>query len=188
MGRTTSRKRRIRDKEETPNGVGAMSMQEQKPLFYQTEVEWTGERRGHLRSPGLPSLDVSAPPEFKGQDGLWTPEHLYVASVNACFMTTFLAIAANSKLNVVSFSASAEGKLEKIEGGGFQITEIVLRPCVVIRAARDLERASRIVEKAERNCFISNSIKTAVKVEPQIYHEQSPAYPCPAVPGSVTPG
>jgi peroxiredoxin-like protein len=163
-------------------------MKDQGSFFYGTEIEWTGERRGRLRSSNLPPLDVSAPPEFQGQDGLWTPEHLYVASVNACFMTTFLAIAGNSKLDVVSFSASAEGKLEKIEGGGFQVTEIVLRPRVVLRAARDLGRARRIVEKAERNCFITSSIKTVVKVEPQIYHEQSPAYPCPVVPGSVTPG
>jgi len=163
-------------------------MKNREAFFYGTEIEWTGERRGRLRSSNLPPLDVSAPPEFQGQEGIWTPEHLYVASVNACFMTTFLAIAANSKLDVASFSASAEGKLEKIEGGGFQITEIVLKPRVVLRAARDLDRARRIVEKAERNCFITSSIKTVVKVEPQIYHEQSPAYPCPAVPGSVTPG
>jgi len=163
-------------------------MKDQGAFFYRTEIEWTGERRGRLSSSNLPSLDVSAPPEFQGQDGIWTPEHLYIASVNACFMTTFLAIAGNSKLDVVSFSASAGGKLEKVEGSGFQITQIILKPRIVLRAARDLERARRIVEKAERNCFISNSIKTVVKVEPQIYHEQSPVYPCPAIPGSVTPG
>ena len=163
-------------------------MKDQGSFLYRTEIEWTGERRGRLRSSNLPSLDVCAPPEFQGQDGLWTPEHLYVASVNACFMTTFLTIAANSKMDVASFSASAEGKLEKIEGGGFRITEIVLKPRIVLRAARDLDRARRILEKAERNCFITGSIKTVVKVDPQIYHEQSPAYPCPAVPGSVTPG
>jgi len=62
------------------------------PYFYDTEVEWTCDRKGDLRSPGRPSIDVTAPPEFKGADGFWTPEHLYVASVNACFVTTFLAI------------------------------------------------------------------------------------------------
>ena len=90
-------------------------------------------------------------------------------------------------MDVASFSASAEGKLEKIEGGGFQITEIVLKPRVVLRAARDLDRARRIVEKAERSCFITSSIKTVVKLEPQIYHEQSPASPCPRVPDSEPP-
>ena len=81
---------------------------------YSTEVEWTGERHGDLRAPVLPQLQIDAPPEFKGHDGVWTPEHLFVASVNSCFMTTFLAIAENSKLDIVSFKAGATGKLEKL--------------------------------------------------------------------------
>jgi peroxiredoxin-like protein len=136
--------------------------------FYTTEVEWTGERRGDLRAPVLPNLQVDAPPEFKGHDGVWTPEHLFVASVNSCFMTTFLAIAENSKLEFVSFKADAEGKLEKVDGQGFVMTEVVLRPRLVINHSRDAERAVRILEKAEKNCLISNSIKTETKLEPEI--------------------
>lgn len=136
--------------------------------FYSTEVEWTGERKGDLRAPVLPQLHVDAPPEFKGHDGVWTPEHLFVASVNSCFMTTFLAIAENSKLDFVSFKADAEGKLEKLEGQGFVMTEITLHPQLLISHARDAERAGRILEKAERACLISNSIKTETKLEPEI--------------------
>ena len=136
--------------------------------FYSTEVEWTGERHGDLRAPVLPNLQVDAPPEFKGHDGVWTPEHLFVASVNTCFMTTFLAIAENSKLEFVSFKANAKGKLEKLDGQGFTMTEITLRPKLVITNARDAERASRILEKAERNCLISNSMKTQIRLEPEV--------------------
>src|SRR3989442_5284831 len=68
-------------------------------------------------------------------------------------MTTFLAIAQNSKLEIVSFSVAARGKLERIEGAGHQVTQIVLKPRLMIRNSRDLERASRILEKAERNCL-----------------------------------
>lgn len=136
--------------------------------FYSTEVEWIGERRGHLRAPVLPNLQVDAPPEFKGHDGVWTPEHLFVAAVNSCFMTTFLAIAENSKLEFVSFSADAKGRLEKPDGRGFMMTEVILRPKLVISHARDAERAGRILEKAERSCLISNSIKTATRIEPEI--------------------
>ena len=161
-------------------------MKDPMPLFYEAEVEWTGERKGDLRSPNLPTLGVAAPPEFQGHEGVWTPEHLYVASVTACFMTTFLAIAENSKLETVSLCAGARGKLEKVEGAGFQITEIVLKPKLVIQFTRDLERAKRIIEKAEKNCFISNSIKTLVTVEPEIYCDQKPTYPCPSIP--VSPG
>lgn len=136
--------------------------------FYATEVEWSGAREGELSASGLPRLHVDAPPEFKGHEGSWTPEHLFVGAVNSCFMTTFLAIAENSKLDFVSFKAAAEGKLEKREGQGFSITEIVLRPQLAIRNARDAERAARILEKAEKHCLISNSIKTEVHLEPKI--------------------
>ena len=48
------------------------------------------------------------------------------------------------------------------------ITEITLRPKLVIRNASDAERASRILEKAEKHCLISNSIKTETKLEPEV--------------------
>ena len=140
----------------------------QPPHFYETEVEWTGERKGALRALSLPTVEIATPPEFKGHEGRWTPEHLYVASVNACFMTTFLALAELSKLEFSSFSCDARGKLEKGEEHGYCITEIILRPHLVIDHSRDQERAGRILEKAEKNCFISNSIKTIVKLEPKI--------------------
>ena len=68
----------------------------------------------------------------------------------------------------MSFASNARGKLEKNEASGYQITEVVLRPKLVVRYARDLERAARLMQKAERNCLISNSIKTVVKLEPEI--------------------
>jgi organic hydroperoxide reductase OsmC/OhrA len=125
--------------------------------LYQTEVEWTGERHGELRSAALPKLEVDAPPEFKGHEGVWTPEHLFVASVNSCFMTTFLAI--------------AEGKLEKVEGQGLMITHITLRPKLVLKNSRDADRALRIFEKAEKHCLISNSIRSETTLEPQVNYE-----------------
>ena len=135
---------------------------------YSTEVEWTGERHGDLRAPVLPQLQIDAPPEFKGHDGVWTPEHLFVASVNSCFMTTFLAIAENSKLEIVSFKAGATGKLEKLSDRGFVMTEITLRPTLVISNPRDFDRANRILEKAEKHCLISNSIRSETKLKPEI--------------------
>ena len=135
---------------------------------YATEVAWTGGRSGDLSAPQLPDMEVDAPPEFKGHDGVWTPEHLFVAAVNSCFMTTFLAIAENSKLEFVSFSADAKGTLEKLDGRGFIMTEVVLRPKLRVCHARDVERACRILEKAEKNCLISNSIKSETRLEPEV--------------------
>jgi peroxiredoxin-like protein len=137
--------------------------------YYDTEVGWLGKRAGYLKSSAdLPILEVASPPEFQGQANTWTPEHLFVASLNACYMSTFIAIAELSKLEILSFTSTAKGKLEKVEGGGFRITEIVLKPIVAISHERDAERTLRILEKAERHCFISNSITSKVRLETEI--------------------
>ena len=143
-------------------------MANQLPHLYETEVEWTEQKKGRLTSPGLPSLEVATPPEFQGHEGTWSPEHYFVSSINACFVTTFLAISQMSKLDFVSFRAKAQGKLDRVDGQGLQITEIILRPQLVIRYSRDLGRAGRILEKAEKNCLISNSVKTHIKLETEL--------------------
>ena len=148
-------------------------MSNNPPYFYDAEVEWTGGRTGDLRSPNLPGLEVAAPPEFKGPEGVWTPEHFFVAAVNSCFMTTFVAIAELSNLKFSGFRCDATGKLEKEESRGFRITEIVLKPRVVVCDSHDIERAGRILVKAERNCLISNSINTTVTVRPEVVSEAS---------------
>lgn len=135
---------------------------------YRTSVRWTGERRGSLSSEGLPGVAVVTPPEFPGgHAGAWSPEHLFTAAAEACLMTTFLAIAANSKLEFKEYSSQAEGVLEKTEAG-FLMTEIVLRPRVVVAAADQIDRAKRILEKSEKQCLISNSMKSRIVLEPEV--------------------
>lgn len=137
--------------------------------FYNTKVKWDQGRRGILTSPDLTnSITVATPPEFpKGEPNMWSPEHLYVAAANSCLMTTFLAIADNSKLDFVSFDSGASGKLEKAEGK-FMITEIELKPRVVLKSEKDRERALRIIEKSEKACLISNSMKSKIILSPEI--------------------
>ena len=154
-------------------------MAETRDYFYETEIEWQADKHGQVQGSGLAPITTGAPPEFKGRAGDWSPEHLLVASLSSCYMLTFVAIAEFSKIAIVSFSASAKGKLEKVEGGTYQITEIVVKPRVVIASANDLPRMPRILEKAKENCFISNSIKSKIRIEPEVFHHQTPASPCP---------
>ncbi len=137
--------------------------------FYDVSIDWTSDRKGNLSSPILnSSIEVVTPPEFtKGIAGLWSPEHLFVAAVNSCLMTTFLAIAENSKLNFVSFSSNAKGKLEVVDGK-YQISEITLEPVVSIEDEQQKERAIRVLEKSEANCLISNSITSKIIFNPKI--------------------
>jgi peroxiredoxin-like protein len=154
-------------------------MAESPVFYYETQVEWKKEKEGQIGGPSLPAVPVGVPPEFKGREGVWSPEHLFVASLNTCYMLTFLAVAENSKVPLVSFSSTAQGKLEKVPGSNYQITEIVVKPRVVIASANDLGRMPRILEKAKENCFVSNSIKTAIKLEPEVFHHQTLTSPSP---------
>jgi peroxiredoxin-like protein len=146
-------------------------MSEEKGTFFETEIRWVSAREGRLEAKGLPPIPVDAPAEYKGQGKGWTPEHLLVASVNSCFMLALLAIAENSRLGVVSFSSAATGKLERVQGAGYQITEIIIKPKVVIASPQDLARVPRMLEKAKENCFVSNSLKSAVKLEPEVSNQ-----------------
>jgi len=147
--------------------------------FYETEIEWKGDKDLQVASGNLPAIAAGAPPEFKGREGLWAPEHLFIASLNSCYMLTLLAIAEFSKIAIVSFSSSAKGRLEKVAGSSYQVTEIILKPRIVIASVADLARMPRIVDKAKENCFISNSIKSTIKIEPEVFHQQTQTTPCP---------
>jgi peroxiredoxin-like protein len=138
---------------------------------YESSMEWTGGRGGRASAPGLPDLDVASPPEFGGPGASWTPEHLFVAAANACVLLTFIAIADFSKLAVRSASASAKGRLDKLDGPerkGLQFTAIDVILKVQLEKESDRERAERIVQKAEAACLVSSSIKTPVTVTPEI--------------------
>ncbi len=146
------------------------------PHQYNVTITWNADRRGTMCSPEIEEhaahkpncVEVATPPQFpSGIPGIWSPEHLYTAAVSSCLMTTFLAIAENSKLEFRSFTCGSSGTLDKVEGK-FQMTAVELRPTLEILHEKDLERAQRILEKSEAACLISNSITAKVTMIPQI--------------------
>lgn len=137
-------------------------------IHYNVRIKWDEGRTGTLSAETLPDIKVATPPEFpKGVAGIWSPEHLFVSSAAICLMTTFLSIAENSSLPFSSFKCTAEGKLEMVEGI-LMISEIELKPEVIIPEEKYCEKAGRIIEKSEKMCLISNSMKTKIILSPDI--------------------
>lgn len=136
---------------------------------YQVNLKWKSGSEGLLSSPDLPqSIQVVIPPGFPmGIPGIWSPEHLFIASVNACLMTTFLVIAKNSKLEFISFESSASGIVE-MEEGFYKVTEITLKPVLTVPPTVRPDRAQKILEMSKKNCLITNSINTAVYLEAKV--------------------
>jgi peroxiredoxin-like protein len=135
---------------------------------YPLRLEGMGPKEGVLTSTDdLPKLDVASPPEFGGPGRTWSPEHLFVAALSSCLMTTFRAIATMSNLDVVDYSDDAVGHLVR-EESLYRIASVTLRPRIVITDAEKVEKATRLVEKAERACLISRSVSAEIVVEPTI--------------------
>ena len=144
-----------------------------EPHYYNVDVNWNQDRKGVMCSPELnrnagSCIEVATPPEFsKGIPGIWSPEHLFTAAVSSCLMTTFLAIAENSKLEFSNFRCNSKGKLEQVDGK-FLMTEILLEPSVTINDEKYRGRAERVLQKSEQACLISNSIKSKITMVPTI--------------------
>jgi peroxiredoxin-like protein len=102
---------------------------------------------------------TSAPPEhFDGPGNLWSPETLLVAAVADCFALTFRAIARASQLPWTKLLCDADGTLDRSEGVT-RFTAIDLHAWLVVPEETDAEKARVLLERAERNCLVGNSLR-----------------------------
>ncbi|WP_461517940.1 OsmC family protein [Porticoccus sp.] len=102
-------------------------------------------------------LEVSPPLNFDGPGDTWTPEEMLLGAVANCLVLTFKAIANASKLNWLEIHCHSEGDLDKVERS-VKFTHIDSHARLVIPDAGDREKAEKLLEKTERNCFVSNTL------------------------------
>jgi organic hydroperoxide reductase OsmC/OhrA len=113
---------------------------------------------------GAQSWTASSSPTYRGDGSKPDPEDLLVAALSSCHMLSFLAVAAKKKLIVESYQDDAVGFLEN-DGGKLWIAKVILRPKVAINA--DAATLADLHHLAHQACFIANSVKTDVVVEPR---------------------
>jgi peroxiredoxin-like protein len=136
---------------------------------YPFSVRWEGGKRGLASAPdGLPHIEIASPPQFGGPGGRWTPEHLFVGAATSCWLTTFLAMAELSRLELAGVEAAAEGVLERGDDRRLSFTRILLRPRVTLRREEDRDRAVRLIHKAEEACLVARSMRTEIRLEPEV--------------------
>jgi organic hydroperoxide reductase OsmC/OhrA len=144
---------------------------------YTIDVTSTGLKTGVLgpSEDTLPLLDVASPPQFGGPDGVWSPEHLFVAALASCLMTTFRAMAEASRIEVLEYSDSATGSLVQDDTRKYAFDTVTLRPRVVIADEAHVDRTLRILHKAETDCLISRSVASEILLEPTVLSGQTVA-------------
>jgi peroxiredoxin-like protein len=132
-------------------------------------VTATAQDTGDVRLAGdqLPALASAPPAEFGGPGDRWSPETLLVAAIADCFVLTFRAIARASKLQWQDLSCSVTGTLERVEKTT-KFTEFRISATLRAPARTDQDRARRLLEKAEENCLITNSLSGKVHLDAQV--------------------
>jgi organic hydroperoxide reductase OsmC/OhrA len=137
--------------------------------YYEVNFLWNSETQGKYCTPIIPSkIEAASSAEFtKGIKEKWTPEHLFIAAVSSNLMATFLLVAENTKFKFVSFESNAIGKIEKV-GGKFAVTEITLKPKLIIPSTQNGTKAKRAIKISEKACALANSIKAKIIIETSI--------------------
>ncbi len=134
---------------------------------YRTTVAWKGEHWGHLVCGNGAEMDFSAPPDAHGHAGALTPEDAFVAAANTCIMMMFLWACERFKIPLVAYECDAEGtKVVELDRTEF-FTDIVLRPKIRVRPC-DENRLQRALHAAQKYSLVANSIKSKIKIEPDI--------------------
>jgi organic hydroperoxide reductase OsmC/OhrA len=144
---------------------------------YTTSLSWSGStavgyedyERSHTVSagPAEQGLRLSGDPAFLGDAALLNPEQLLVVAASSCQLLSFLAGAARARIDVIEYSDDAEGTMDGSDKPAW-IQRIVLRPRIVVGPGTSEERVRKLVDLGHRHCFIANSLRSEIAIEPEI--------------------
>lgn len=137
-------------------------------------VQWQGTtttaeyaRDAETTAADHPVLATSSAPAYKGNPTRWNPEELLGAALANCHMLTFLALAQKAQIDVRSYTDHATAVLEMADGF-MRVTKITLAPTITVAAGADEGNVKTLFEKAHKYCFVANSIRSHVEMQPTI--------------------
>jgi len=138
-----------------------------REYFYETNLEWTGEHKGNISSPDKQAIPVACPPEWGGHPGIWSPEDMFVGSIELCTMTTFLWLLDRYNLKISSYNSKAVGTAKMVDNS-FIFSDVVVLPRVEIIDEKDTDQVLKMFQECKKWCLVTKSVKTEVRIEPTI--------------------
>ena len=136
-------------------------------LLWQPGGQGAAERNHTVAFPGRPPLELSAPPEYRGDAARLSPEELFVASLASCQLLSYLALAARHGIAIARYEDRPAGVLAVVDRR-MRVREVLLRPRIALVAGTDADAARRLVDRAHDECFVANSTTARVTIEPEI--------------------
>ena len=147
------------------NGIRQIQDKKDKQFFFEMKLNWLTSDRGILTSATVKdSIRVATPPEFGGEKGQWSPEDLFLGAISSCFMTTYLSFVKKMGFSIAHFECNAIGQVALVEGR-YEFTTINVYPKVYIADDEVREKAITALQKTQKYCLISNSVKSQI-----VYH------------------
>jgi organic hydroperoxide reductase OsmC/OhrA len=134
---------------------------------YSTNVEWTGDHRGILRSSNGAEMPFSAPEGLHGEQGVLTPEDAFVGALNTCYTLMFIWAMEKLKIELVSYSCETTGHVEEYLDRTNTFSKMIIRPKIVVRGTTE-DRVNRALQMAEKYSLIWQSVKAQVSLEPHV--------------------
>lgn len=132
------------------------------PHRYEVSLSRTAPSQATIESPPGVAIAGGPPPEFDGEPGRWSPEHLLLSAIGLCLLTTFEAFARRAGMPVAGWASRSSGVLEKTKEG-LVFTSFDVEVLVTV-APGDLAQAEALVAQAKRHCLVSNALKVPVEV------------------------
>src|SRR5690606_29356977 len=120
-----------------------------------------------VKSQGLPTLETTAPPEFGGPAGYWSPETLLTGAVANCLILTFRALAAPRKLPWSKLDVSASGEVNKTREG-LKFTAFRIDAVLTIGADEDEAQARALLDSAKKHCLVTASLNAETELRAEI--------------------
>jgi organic hydroperoxide reductase OsmC/OhrA len=128
---------------------------------YEANTVWQRDKQGTIHAADRPGIGVAAPPEFGGPAGVWSPEQLFMASIDSCLMNTFLFFAQRSAIKMHSYKSMTVGRMDKTPDG-LRFTAVDVSITVGVDGDSDVEKTTRLQAKLEKYCPISTSLRCPV--------------------------
>lgn len=142
--------------------------QQSREQTYRVAAWWTSGRCGLAKSESAPNaIHFTAPKEFGGLEGRWTPEELLLAALTGCFTTTLRSIAGRAAFEFTDFQVEASGVVRKSQSG-YGFSEILISPTLKIACSEEREHALDLLKEAESLCLVSRALDVPLKFEPRI--------------------
>ena len=132
------------------------------PHRYSASINRTFASRGRVDAPPRPTIDGGPSSEFDGDASTWSPEHLILSALGLSMLTTFEAFAARDGIEVLDWTATLDGTVERSpEGLIFSSIVFVLD----MELTGNVANVETTLDDARQYCLILNSLRVPVVIE-----------------------